>query len=399
MSKTELIYNSDKSSHLDYILELFEEAEQIWMATAFLKNSGLNLIQPSIKRHLRNKGSISILAGQNFGLTDPEALRQLHKLAKKNPLLNLRLDLASEKNSVFHPKLFLFKMGEKVRMISGSANLTRGGLVSNQEVSTIIEYTTQDEIWKKSFLYIEDRFSNKNSQKVTAFVIKQYESYYIKQKKARKAINANPKSQQEYSFNIKKLIKHLKVYKNDEFEEGFLQREKDYRKAKKLLNEICDSTELSKNRYKDILELLVGKKGQGKLWKSGSLHRQKTALFNQKGKFKKLVKLIRDNQNLPADEIFELATKNAKNIYRAGVNYVTEILMTYQPNRFANINRNPIRVLKEEADIYWKSHSTSFSGINYAEYCEVVLEICEQLELKNMLEADSFFNEIYWDIR
>lgn len=399
MSKAELIYNSHKSSHLSYILQFFEEAEEIWIGTAFLKNSGLNLIQQAIKKHLKNKKSISILAGQNFGLTEPVALIQLHKLMRNNPLTSLRLDLASEKNSVFHPKLYLFKMGKKARIIAGSANLTRGGLISNQEISTVIKCNTEDQIWKKSIDYFNERLSPENSKKITAFAIKQYESYYIKQKKTRQHSKPSPRGQQDFPFNLELLKEYLAIYRDEEFQESFSEREKDYRKAKKLLNEICDSEKLSKARYIDILELLVGKKGQGKLWKSGSLLRHKTDLFSQKTKFRKLVKLIRDNKKLPADELFEVATAHARGIYGAAVNYVTEIMMSYRPNKFANLNKNPITVLKEEAGIYWKSHSSSFTGANYAEYCEVVLEICEQLELKNMLEADSFFNEIYWDIQ
>ena len=70
--------------------------------------------------------------------------------------------------------------------------------------------------------------------------------------------------------------------------------------------------------------------------------------------------------------------------------------MTYQPDRFANLNLNPITVLKEEAGVFYKATSDSFNGDDYEEYCEVINEICQELGLKNMLEADSFINEVYW---
>ncbi len=73
--------------------------------------------------------------------------------------------------------------------------------------------------------------------------------------------------------------------------------------------------------------------------------------------------------------------------------------MTYQPKRFANLNSNPITVLDEEAGVYFKSHSSSFNGNDYEEYCSLINEIAMRLELKNMLEVDSFFNEIVWEIK
>jgi hypothetical protein len=73
-------------------------------------------------------------------------------------------------------------------------------------------------------------------------------------------------------------------------------------------------------------------------------------------------------------------------------------MMTFQPERFGNLNGNPIKVLKKEAGVYFKSHSSLYTGDNYQEYCLIIREICNELELKNLLEVDSFFNIIYWKL-
>ena len=69
--------------------------------------------------------------------------------------------------------------------------------------------------------------------------------------------------------------------------------------------------------------------------------------------------------------------------------------MTYAPNNLANINRNPITVLIKEAHVDLKDHSSKFSGTDYQQYNEIVKEIALKLGLKDMLQADSFFNRIY----
>ncbi|MGV3686236.1 MAG: hypothetical protein ACO1NS_11455 [Daejeonella sp.] len=88
-----------------------------------------------------------------------------------------------------------------------------------------------------------------------------------------------------------------------------------------------------------------------------------------------------------------------KNIKGSGVNTMTEIMMTYNFSDFANLNSNPITVLKQEGGVKLKTSRDSFNGVEYEEYCELVKEIREHFHLKSMLEADSFFNDIYWILK
>ena len=159
------------------------------------------------------------------------------------------------------------------------------------------------------------------------------------------------------------------------------------------------SNRLSQKRFVEIIDSLVGKRGQKGLWKSGSLLRLRHFVYTYKTEFKELVKYIRANQKESAEKVFINAKELVKSIAGARMNYVAEIMMTYQPDRFANLNANPIAVLKNEAGVYFKSHSDSFTGENYEEYCKIIQEICGELQLKNMLEADSFINEVYWELK
>lgn len=397
MVKTKLLSNSRKTNHLEYLLKCFESAEQIWLATAFFKTSGLKLLLPAIKKYIEANKPINIIVGQNFGLTEPQALITIFNLFEKKANANLFLDKAEDKTTVFHPKLFLFKNNDRGIIISGSANITKGGLTTNQEVSLVSHTKSSSKDWKASIKYFKSITSKDNASLLNLMLINRYEDYYKKQLKARKDQKAIPeKRESEYSFDYKKLKKRLTKYRTTKSKADFKQREKDYKEAEKLLNEIANSNRLTQNRFEEIIDALVGAAGQKALWKSGSLNRNKGFVYGFKNEFRELVQFVKENQKALPDMVFGEAKELVKGIYGASINYVTEIMMTYQPNRFANLNGNPIKVLKEEAGVYYKANSNSFSSQNYQDYCLLIEEICNELNLKNMLEVDSFFNEIYW---
>lgn len=400
MENIQLITNSNKTNHLDFILKYMAKADEVWIATAFFKNSGLESMLPAIRKHVLAKKPIQIIAGQNFGLTEPEALKLIYGLFNNKINACLYLNKADDKLSVFHPKLFVFRQGNKGIIITGSANITNGGLVSNEEISTCIEVSISDSYWKQVLEYYAKITSGENADLISLMIINRYEQFYNEQKKAREKQKANPdKKSSEYSFDYVKLRRRLKEYRQGSYSEDLKLRIKDYKKARILLEEVANSDKLLQLRFEEIIDTLVGKKGSYGLWRSGSLNRLRHEVYLCKNEFRKLVKFISDNQNLSATKVFNEAKRLVGFVYGARINYVAEIMMTYQPERFANLNSNPISVLKEEAGVYFKSHSNSFSGEDYEAYCSVVAEICEGLELKNMLEADSFFNEIYWKLK
>ena len=92
-----------------------------------------------------------------------------------------------------------------------------------------------------------------------------------------------------------------------------------------------------------------------------------------------------------------MAKEMVKNVNGAAVNYVTEIMMTYNSVDFANINRNPITVLKEEGGVKIKAHSSSYKGVDYSEYCDLVKEICGMdiyIDAKDLPKLED--GEFYW---
>lgn len=395
------IANIDKTNnHLVTIEQNLKTSEHSYLAIAFLKTSGLDILLKSIKKNLKIGGQLTIVAGQNFALTEPKALKKLRKLFQSYPSSKLYLAKANIGNSVFHPKLYLFKTKNNSSIISGSANITKGGLINNNETSILVNCRTSEKVWIDAINYFNGLTNLENADEATLLVIKQYETFFEQQKQHNKKAKSNPtKTKTQLSFDYTNLLKHFKKFNNLERQQSFKEKLSNYKKAKKILNSIADNTHLTQKQFEPLLDQLVGSKDVYNLWHSGSLFRLRRKVYPYYKEFRQLVQYIRDNKDKSSEIVFDNAKIKVKSIKGAAVNYITEIMMTYNNKDFANMNRNPITVLREEGGVNIKAHSSSFKGNDYAEYCELIEEIASKLGLKNMLEADSFFNEIYWEIK
>ena len=89
--------------------------------------------------------------------------------------------------------------------------------------------------------------------------------------------------------------------------------------------------------------------------------------------------------------------KISDEIHGVGENILTEILMSMNPKKFANLNVNPLAVLS----FFGKDlpSVSSFKGEAYEEYVNILTKVKDSLNMKSFLEIDSFFNYVYWNIR
>lgn len=373
-------------------------SSSIYIAVAFLKISGLNLIIDNLIRAAKKDSDIQIICGLDFALTEPQALKTIWELTSKYKRVQLYLVSSKDNRIIFHPKLYLLIQDTKATIISGSANLTSGGLENNYECSLMIQENIDSKICIQTLTYFNSLKATNVSTQATLLQIKNYERFFEEQKQLRKKIKSKPdKTYDEFNFNYKNLQALYNNYKETQDIDGaFNERMAEYATAKKLLDEIANSENLTREKFVPIFEQLVGGVGIKALWHSGSIYRKKKSVFDHPKEFQTLVKYIKKNQGKPASEVFNQSKVLAETIIGTGVNTITEIMMTYDYDRFANLNANPIDVLLSQAGVNIKKHRNSYNGVDYAEYCELVTEISNVLGLRNMLEADSFFNEIYW---
>ncbi len=136
-------------SNLNYpvgniINQELQNANNVQIAVAFLKYSGIQVIEKSLKQCLSNGGKIEVIAGLDFKTTDPKSIYYFVNLKKSYPNVKFYCfgDRGENKtNIVFHPKIYLFEKGRETTGIIGSTNLTRGGLLTNFEVNVVIKET------------------------------------------------------------------------------------------------------------------------------------------------------------------------------------------------------------------------------------------------------------------
>ena len=136
-------------SNLNYpignvINQELQNSDSVQIAVAFLKYSGVRVIEGALRQCLDNSGSVELIVGLDFKTTDPKSIHYFVNLKKQYPKTRFYCfgDKGENKTDiVFHPKIYLFEKGREKTSIVGSTNLTRGGLISNFEVNTIFKET------------------------------------------------------------------------------------------------------------------------------------------------------------------------------------------------------------------------------------------------------------------
>ena len=125
----------------DLLSSELSSASEFRAASAFFNSGGLSIIKPGLERILENDGSVHIVHGADFRITDPAAVRALVelKMSYENMSYFVHCDRELTTAHSFHPKLYITTPDyRRYCAIVGSSNLTRGGMRGNIEVNTII---------------------------------------------------------------------------------------------------------------------------------------------------------------------------------------------------------------------------------------------------------------------
>ena len=135
-------------NHLNLLEELaaLDEAERLVISSAFLTDSGVQIIDTVV----REKVPVMLIAGINNNVTTDEALLR----AIQMPWDTYMVDTGAS-SVLFHPKVYFSKSKAKARLIVGSANATQGGLISNVEASIYMELNLANEEDKLFFDVLE----------------------------------------------------------------------------------------------------------------------------------------------------------------------------------------------------------------------------------------------------
>lgn len=126
----------DAKSVAQHVSALIEEHDHISMAVAW---GGLTAVAKVL---LANKSKFeSILFGVDFSASDPDLIDRLADVPNAF--------IANNRPGCFHPKIFYFRSGTKAEAIVGSANFTKGGLISNLEASVHVKGSAGDPFFEQ----------------------------------------------------------------------------------------------------------------------------------------------------------------------------------------------------------------------------------------------------------
>ncbi|MDH7798417.1 MULTISPECIES: phospholipase D family protein [unclassified Beijerinckia] len=130
---------------LKNIMDQCGPAERGGAAFAFASAQGVKLLgaEPMFSKFLK-ASEFTIIVGLD-AITDTRAVDELRKLSKSHPNFKPKLFLHSMGGSLFHPKTMWLKTSKGGVIITGSGNLTSGGLKSNWE-ATAVQTLTPAEI-------------------------------------------------------------------------------------------------------------------------------------------------------------------------------------------------------------------------------------------------------------
>jgi HKD family nuclease len=398
-----MIVTNHGESHKEHLIRLFNDSDEIIFAVGFLKNSGLNNIKEQLKKHCQDKTKKStFFIGTGLGETDPKTLENLNNIIKSKK--NHQLILCTPDAGIFHSKIYVFRKGNNVTIIIGSANLTEAGWLVNDEVSMVKETLTNSVEYLQLTKYFSHLMKAYHTENITDLIAKyklQLEEFNRNHSKT-PAFKFKRKRTNIAGIDMPRLRRYYEAYKTSN---AFIlpsDRENQYIIAKRNLEILASDVRLNSNQFHDLFGPLVGHSGYEKLWHSGSIHRTTHMTLEYPDTFRELVREVRTNIEKSVNIAFTNSIKflnekrQSRELFGIGENIVAEIMMSYDFQKFPNLNRNPLAVLsligKEFKSV------NSFKGDEYEEYVNLLRKIRIDLDMDSFLEVDSFFNYVYWNI-
>ena len=147
MASKFILQGVTEDSHLEHLKQLLSipNPVRIVISTAFMTETGLKIIEDAL---LPIAKKTVIFVGIRNGITTAQGLIKAIDLGCEVYAVD-----TGKRMAIFHPKIYLAMSKSEAGLISGSANLTRGGLVSNIEASISLVLDLAD---KQSGALVED---------------------------------------------------------------------------------------------------------------------------------------------------------------------------------------------------------------------------------------------------
>jgi hypothetical protein len=273
--------------------------------------------------------------------------------------------------------------------LTGSANLTGGGLETNFEVSVLLQSEIGSSI-DKDFRKLIAVYSAHSTQIFDELQLSQYErefeTYRKKHKKAGKEFKEE--IHETHKLNLTELDKFVKEYLASGGLDRFAERTEYYKTAKRLLNS------LTKKSIASAEDFLYYYDDIAKSFHSSGLLRGKTTFAKKYKTIITIIKFIQENKTANPELVFSKMLPLVQTVKRFGVNGVTEIMNTYNPNKFSVANG---RTLKSLSDLGFAEfpEANNFSVDIYEKYNDLITAIAVACNFKDLGQVDHFLSWYY----
>lgn len=112
------------------------DAQQIIICTAFMNESGVSILESELSKASK---ITTIYTGIRNGVTSYQGLKKILEIGCKIFIVD-----TGSRNRIFHPKLYLSHSNIDAEIITGSANLTFGGLYGNIEYGVWLKFSLEN---------------------------------------------------------------------------------------------------------------------------------------------------------------------------------------------------------------------------------------------------------------
>lgn len=399
-----LVANTGKADHSKSILDIIKNADEIYIAVAFLKRAGADLIAPLLEKRLAADADVELFIGTDFFLTEPAALETFLALKHRHPAC--KIYLADRGTATFHPKAYVSRRGDGYRSLIGSANLTGGALSTNEELSLCVDHSFDDALTTQLIATFNRYRKSSRFQELDSLVLEQYASSHAIDERERKKYEKARDNALPTAFDLRVIENWYRRYQEDPEAMSDLDKRRQQRDVAlgvqtaiaALAGTPLNAT--TKQAFQAHFRDLMTSNGGRHLWGSGDIHRRGSEAIDHPKEVIALFALGRSVAAKPLRDGYDAMRKAGEPIPGVGLNMATEILCTFAPDRYAVCNGNTVGAL-DALGITAPVHPNfrTISPPRYEKLCATIRALGTRIGGTNFSETDAFLNWIYWKVK
>ncbi len=370
------VRNTAAFNHFSQIKKQCLGAINIKIATAYLSKNGVEMLLSCLPKNTK----IQIFTSLERTGSELEGLYLLWKKSCENP--NFRVFLvenggAKPENEAafFHSKFYYFEYDEKTVLMVGSANMTLGGWVENDELSVVFEQNIADRMDTQAIDYFENL-----SQKSCFIDIKKLNQY------------AELLDKEQAVFNIFEIPPAQKTFLYHAFFQKTDTKNLQKNAPKfRILKQNLENWLRNENFENDFLNLDANTDSNGFSSSNGNLNTVPNWLLPR---HRPIVRFIAHHQALEAATLWRaLHQENLRQNTNLTPSQISEILEIYQPRYFTRISEELLFVLRLHCGVRFHSEKERISPETYAAICAILQDLKRSFGLKNLNAVASILLE------